>query len=203
MLDPFHHFIHRSNKQWVKKSIKTENISQKTEHKTQRALQIFNQKKSPNQNNSTSKVKITENDIGRVWRVKNIRENHGNQTWKSLPQLGAFGCNSLLRLVSIPSSEFSSIGSSSNPPSSKATSLSATEKAPLSLKLSPPENPLCFFLSFPLKLSLESSLFLPFLPPQALSGILSIPLLQLLLLKISLTDSEKHSLLQLPETLLH
>ena len=137
MSDPFHHLIHRSNKQWVKKKYKNREYSQKKQSTKLNELQIFNQKKSPNQNNSTSKVKITENDIGRVWRVKNIRENHGNQTWKSLPQLGAFGCNSLLRLVSIPSSEFSSIGSSSNPPSSKATSLSAPEKAPLSLKLSP------------------------------------------------------------------
>ena len=80
MSNPFHHLIHRSNKQWVKKSIKTENISQKTEHKTQRALQIFNQKKSPNQNHSTSKVKITENEIGKVMKNKNIRENHGSQT---------------------------------------------------------------------------------------------------------------------------
>ena len=42
----------------------------KAEHKTQQAPQIFNQKESPNQNNSTSKVKITENEIGKVWRTK-------------------------------------------------------------------------------------------------------------------------------------
>ena len=47
--------------------------------------------------------------------MKNIRENHGNQTWKPLPQLGAFGYNSLLRLVSILRPEFSSIDSLSNP----------------------------------------------------------------------------------------
>ena len=49
---------------------------------------------------------------------KNIRENHGNQTWKSLPQLGVFGCNSLLRLVWILSSGSFSKSSSSNRPSS-------------------------------------------------------------------------------------
>ena len=49
---------------------------------------------------------------------KNIRENHGNQTWKSLPQLGVCGCNSLLRLVWILSLESFSKSSSSNRPSS-------------------------------------------------------------------------------------
>ena len=66
MSDPFHHLIHRSNKQWVKKKYKNREYSQKKQSTKLNELQIFNQKKSPNQNNSTSKVKITENEIGRV-----------------------------------------------------------------------------------------------------------------------------------------
>ena len=46
MSNSFHHLIHRSNKQWVKKKYKNREYSQKKQSTTQQALQIFNQKKN-------------------------------------------------------------------------------------------------------------------------------------------------------------
>ena len=59
MSDPFHHFLHRSNNQWIKikKQKKNKEYSQKEEHKTQQTLQIFNQKNHPIKTTQQAKLK--------------------------------------------------------------------------------------------------------------------------------------------------
>ena len=68
MSDPFHHYIHRSNNQWVKRK---QRMLTRTEHNIQQALQILNQNnskpKQPNKRNWKSK-RIRY--VWKAWRMK-------------------------------------------------------------------------------------------------------------------------------------
>ena len=92
MSDPFHHYIHRSNNQWVKRK---QRMLTRTEHNIQQAFQILNQNnskpKQPNKRNWKSKrIRICMKGM----KNENVCDDHSNQTWKSLPQLDVLGCNS-------------------------------------------------------------------------------------------------------------
>ena len=68
MSDPFHHYIHRSNNQWVKRK---QRMLTRTEHNIQQAFQILNQNnskpKQPNKRNWKSK-RIRY--VWKAWRMK-------------------------------------------------------------------------------------------------------------------------------------
>ena len=56
MSGPFHHLIHRSNKQWVKKNIKAENIHKKNRAQLNKLFKYLTKKKitQPKQLNKQS-----------------------------------------------------------------------------------------------------------------------------------------------------
>ena len=78
--------IKRTNWRWVKNRGYSQEQSTKYNKPFKYKTKKINRPQQPNK-------KIKE-----IWRMKNIRGNHSNQTWKYLPQLGVLCCNSLLRL---------------------------------------------------------------------------------------------------------